>query len=165
MDNFAAYGSAYLLGLSALFAAIKCIRTIGAIHRGDLFAYWGRGNSLSVFIAKALTGTWGLLALANFFAMMWFFTPEGPLHITDSTGISSKAKKIEPDQKHLSPGTESIVERSAGRQVEQHGSLVNSKDARQLTAEEIRQSESEKQYTGDDPIIRERLGLPPKSDQ
>ena len=165
MDNFAAYGSAYLLGLSALFAAIKCIRTIGAIHRGDLFAYWGRGNSLSVFIAKALTGTWGLLAVANFFAMMWFFTPEGPLHIADRTEISSAVKKIEPDHKQLSPGTGSIVDRNAGQQIEQHGSSANSKDAHQLTAEEIRRSEIEKQYTGDDPIIRERLGLPPKSDQ
>jgi hypothetical protein len=32
----------------------------------------------------------------------------------------------------------------------------------QMTREEIERLEKEKQYSGDDPIVRERLGLPPK---
>ena len=159
MNNFAAYGSAWLLGLSALFSAIKCIQTIGRIHRGDLFAYWGRGNSVSIFIARVLTGVWGIFAVANFSAVLWFFSPEGILHSPES-GISASTP-LENDRKQLSP----TAKQPEMQQPEKHGSTANSKDAHQLTSEEIRQLETEKQYTGEDPVVRERLGLPPKVDQ
>jgi len=34
---------------------------------------------------------------------------------------------------------------------------------KEFTREEIEQMEKEKQYSGDDPVVRRRLGLPPKS--
>ena len=39
---------------------------------------------------------------------------------------------------------------------------VQSDNKKTYTKEEVEQMEKEKQYSGDDPIIRERLGLPPK---
>ena len=40
--------------------------------------------------------------------------------------------------------------------------VVHEEQSRELTDEEVRQLEIEKNYFGDDPIVRKRLGLPPK---
>lgn len=52
---------------------------------------------------------------------------------------------------------------AAARSVESPDTVK--KSASQFTAEEIRQMEIEKQYSGNDPIIRARLGLPPKAEE
>jgi hypothetical protein len=47
---------------------------------------------------------------------------------------------------------------------ENTGILNNSNVIQQLTKEEIFEMEVKVQYHGDDPIVRKRLGLPPKID-
>ena len=47
---------------------------------------------------------------------------------------------------------------------EKIGILDNSNGIQQLTKEEIFELEVKAQYHGDDPIVRKRLGLPPKID-
>lgn len=110
------------------------------IRRHDLFMYWGKGNSLSSFTAHTMVFLWGILALFNFAASGVIKTDASK--VFSSTEIQSSDSTI----KNLTPTTTPDVERK-------------------LTPEELQQLEVKMQYSGDDEIIRKRLGLPPKSTQ
>jgi hypothetical protein len=84
------------------------------------------------------------------------FLPENPSNhdIQKNNDQSSKSTElIQSSQKENStPNTP----------VDQSNSQANSINQKNLTSEEIQALEEKVQYHGDDPVIRERLGLPPK---
>lgn len=100
--------------------------------------YWGRGNSVSLFIARSVALMWGILAVCNLVA------------------VGSAASSNVPVQTEIqSPDS-----------ITQNPTSTTTPDVeRKLTPEEIHQLEVKMQYSGDDEIIRKRLGLPPKSPQ
>jgi hypothetical protein len=138
----------------------------------EIFAFLG------LAIAIILSG----MLLKNLFAddVTAFFTPapESSATVPQTTKQDSKAtaptvgsQKLKADQN--ATGDQS-ASKSRGHDLNSSNTaatrLVESSDAvkksaSQFTAEEIRQMEIEKQYSGNDPIIRARLGLPPKVDE
>lgn len=103
--------------------------------------YWGKGSALSTFIASTMVLIWGTLAFLNFGATVM---------ITSEASKTATSTDVSP----LPPAT-----------TEHKKSSLAPDPARELTPEELRQLEIKMQYSGDDEIIRERLGLPPKSHQ
>ena len=67
---------------------------------------------------------------------------------------STNTKKQEPAK----------IEQSAPK-VNIEPAIVHEEKAHELSDEEVRQLEIEKNYSGDDPIVRKRLGLPPKKSE
>lgn len=129
---------ALLASISFLIFSIQCYRTIQRIRHHDLSMYWGRGNSVSLFIARSVALMWGILAVCNLVA------------------VGSAASSNVPVQTEIQ-SPDSITQNPT--------STTTPNVERKLTPEEIHQLEVKMQYSGDDEIIRKRLGLPPKSTQ
>lgn len=125
----------FLALLVFVVSAFKCGVTVLRIRRQDLYMYWGRGNSLSNFIAHTLAFVWGTLALFTLIGFTAYLKIPASTEIQSSESITKNTTSAIPE-----------VERP-------------------LTPEEIHQLEVKMQYSGDDEIIRKRLGLPPKSTQ
>lgn len=103
--------------------------------------YWGKGSTLSTYIASTMVLVWGTLAFLNFGATV-MITSEASM-----TGTSTEISVLPPAT------------------TEHKDSSLIPDPGRELTPEELRQLEYKMQYSGDDEIIRKRLGLPPKSHQ
>ncbi len=133
----------YAICLSASFVAfsIKCLQTVQRIRRQDLNMYWGSGSSLSSFIAHTMVLVWGTLAFINFGATVMITSEESKNSTSPEISLS------------VPPATE------------RKNSLLTPDPGRESTPEELRQLEAKTQYSGDDEIVRKRLGLPPKSHQ
>ncbi len=140
MNNSTESFLSFLALVSFLIFSVKCGVTVQRIRRHDLFMYWGQGNSLSSLIAYTLVFLWGILAVFNFAASGVIKSDASK--VFSPTEIQSSDSTI----KNLTPKTTPDVERK-------------------LTSEEIHQLEVKMQYSGDDEIIRKRLGLTPKSPQ
>lgn len=125
----------YLALVIFVFSIFKCSVTVMRIRRKDYYMYWGGGNFLSSFIAHTLAFVWGALAL---FALIGF------------KGLSE---------------TPAPTEFQPSEPIKNGAALASPEIERRLTPEEIHQLEVKMQYSGDDEIIRKRLGLPPKSTQ
>ena len=130
----------FLTLVSCLIFSIKCYVTVQRIRHQNFYMYWGKGSSLSSFIARTMVLVWGILALLNFAASG--VIKNDASKVFSSTEIHSSDSTI----KNPIPATTPDIERK-------------------LTPEELHQLEVKMQYSGDDEIIRKRLGLPPKSPQ
>ena len=177
MKEFFTYAGACLFGFFALFAGFKCSQAVGRIRRNDLYVYWGGGSFLSFLIAPVVVAFWGLAGGASFLVMMWLFIPESRFqsfrYSEDSsteqqqTSVPLAGKRAERGHVQDQHSAENAAQARhiESRQTERKEQANETEGVRQWTAEEIRQMEVEKQYSGNDPIIRMRLGLPPKIDQ
>ena len=177
MKDFFTYAGAVVVGLFALFAGFKCSQAVGRMRRNDLYTYWGGGSFLSFLIAPLVIAFWGLIAGACFLGTIALISKEYLKDFEAGTADASTAEQQKTTSPPLRPSTSSTVqvqrttENSAqtrhieSRQEERKEHATETEGVRQWTAEEIRQMEIEKQYSGNDPIIRMRLGLPSKIDQ
>lgn len=177
MKEFFTYAGACLFGLFALFAGFKCSQAVGRIRRNDLYTYWGGGSFLSFLIAPVVVAFWGLAAGICFLLTMWLFIPESRFQSfkdiefssgsDNATAPGSAVKRVErePVEVPRKPENSAPTRQVESRPIEHKEPIPEATESKQWTAEEIRQMEIEKQYSGNDPIVRMRLGLPPKADQ
>lgn len=107
--------------------------------------------SMSSIIALVSGGVLAFLLYWSFHVVVWSDKDEIIVNKTDKkTGILSSEKIILSNDNQKVDRDESDRSSNKGEQVE----------SRAKTTEEL---ELEKQYSGDDPIVRQRLGLPPKN--
>jgi hypothetical protein len=156
---------ACLSGFFALFAGYRCSQAVGKIRRNDLYTYWGGGSFLSFLVAPLVAGFWGLAGCGSFIAMMWLFIPQERFQNLRITESSATTKTEVHAQERGSKKTEPTAEKNEHHQADRNESAPEASDSHKWSTEEIRQMEVEKQYSGNDPIVRARLGLPPKVDQ
>lgn len=171
MKEFFTYAGIVLVGLFALFAGFKCSQAAGRMRRNDLYTYWGEGSFLSFLITPLVIAFWGLLAGVCFVVTISLIS--NSLNDFD-TGSADQQKTVSTPLRmgtqssvHIQPKIEDSAQtrHTESRPIERKEPAIETEGAKQWTAEEIRQMEIEKQYAGNDPIVRMRLGLPPKIDQ
>ncbi len=135
--------------LFTAFCTYKFKQLSGKDFVNELRTELGGGSFQESLILPVKKFIWGLLDLISLFVSiglsLYLVTN---LSAYDTSPSLKKQETVKIEQ--------SVPKVNAAPQV------VHEEQSRELTDEEVRQLEIEKNYFGDDPIVRKRLGLPPK---
>lgn len=147
-----------VLGSWALtaFCTFKSRQLSGKDYVNELYTDVGHGSFFDSIIFPVKRFFWEIIGLICLIvAIGSSFLLLGKFLASDEA--ITNAKKSEPPR----------IEQSLGKESKDEAKplVVQETPQREATADEIHQMEIEKQYSGDDPIIRQRLGLPPKPAQ
>jgi hypothetical protein len=147
-----------VLGSWALtaFCTFKSRQLSGKDYVNEWYTDVGHGSFLDSIMFPLKRFFWEIIGLICLvIAICLSFLLLGKFLASDET--LTKAKSSEPVK----------VEQSVPKETKEASKPIADQEVPkgEVTAEEIRQMEIEKQYSGDDPVIRQRLGLPPKNNQ
>lgn len=157
MMKFLSFLAFLFFGFIAFFSAYKVRQSAGRSRRNDrLTDYWGRGSFTELVGSFFASTFWGLTALTcGLIAALCFgFATSDDKSVTK---VDAPSPVMQQQVDKIPPIKTEQPEPAAHK-----SELPKEPQKQEFTEEEIRQLEVEKQYSGDDPLIRQRLGLPPK---
>lgn len=159
MEHIFSIFGCVLSGFIALYAGFKLRQSRGRRDRNDrLTDYWGRG-SFTEHVGGYFTSVfWGLISVISgglFFYILFSLAPKKDSMVDAISPVIQQQKVEQSSSTQPEYSTTTPQKTEPPQEAKKH----------EFTEEEIRQLEVEKQYSGDDPVIRERLGLPPKTTQ
>jgi hypothetical protein len=163
------YVGIFLVGLLSIFAGFKCSQSVGRMRRNDLETYWGEGSFLSFLIAPLVIAFWAIVAITCLFFTFGLISKliddVASTNDQKNSDLQTKQELQSTKEKTLRYVEQTTLMKSEDHSIAPKESVTEASKDQAWTTEEIRQMEAEKQYSGNDPIVRARLGLPPKADQ
>lgn len=171
----------FLVWLGLLFCAIGGVfcsfrykQARGTQRLNDINADFGGGNFTELVTSGFRQLLWGILSISFAvglgFALIFLIA----YHSSETKKSKTVENHSQDTKKSATNQQQSIVEKILDKNDSTNTKSSQSSDApldhiksedqsqKTYTKEEVEQMEREKQYSGDDPIIRNRLGLPPK---
>ena len=138
--------------IALVFCLFRLKQAAGAARLNDLEADWG-GGSFSVAVKSFFRYCMWLIPSIVFMISAVMSCTSVVTHDGDSKTNKEKIEKSGAAEKTLP------LERPAPKE---QPTKTNDEAEKAFSKEEVEKMEIEKNYSGDDPIIRKRLGLPPK---
>lgn len=163
--------------LGGIFSGFKLKQARGTSHLNERRARLsGGGTFTEAIIGFFSTIGWGVATILCWLAfgygcLKWLGNSSSQNPVLDISQKQEKAnsgnvseshdKKEHEDHQISKDGKTVLVEETKANEAGNNPSVANGTD-NNFSDEEIERLEKEKKYSGDDPIVRSRLGLPPK---
>jgi hypothetical protein len=164
-----------LSGFVCLYATFKVRQSRGKEFINDLSTDLGGGSFTDSLVGPVVKVFWIVVAIVSMFTALGFFIKGISCDDCDVKTQATTTNEIPSNQSNTNPQTSTEptkVEENSSNDVKAapQEKLENTEKKPQpnedvkkvYTEEEIQQLEKEKGYSGNDPTIRARLGLPPK---
>lgn len=161
-----------LSGFICLYSSFKIRQSRGKEFINDFSTDLGGGSFTDSLIGPVVKVFWIAVFLISMFSAIGFFIKGMSCEDCDVKTQSTSKDEAPSNQssKNVQPTTEtskaevnsSSDTKAAPQEHTDKASQQNMEAKKVYSEEEIQQLEKEKGYSGNDPVIRARLGLPPK---
>lgn len=164
-----------LSGFICMYAGFKIRQSSGKEFVNDLSTDFGGGSFKDSLVGPVVTFFWRVLFFISFFCALGFFfvgisckdcdaKTQGNSKIEAPSNQSSETAQPPIDTSKVEVNSSNDAKVSTQDKIEHTDkALQQNNDVKKVySEEEIQQLEKEKNYSGNDPVIRARLGLPPK---
>lgn len=167
---------ALITGFFCFYAGWRVRQAIGASRLNDAFTDIGGGSFSELINAFLSRVIWTILALASGVATYYLLGYSLALYNSSHAGVvtqpqmTDKINIVEKNEnksevqnnENKSEVQNNLKDTQIEEIVPNKNQELKKDESSYITREQIEALEKEKGYSGDDPIIRERLGLPPK---
>ena len=162
-------------GFIFMYATFKVRQSRGREFINDLSTDLGGGSFTDSLVGPVVKVFWIVVAIVSMFTALGFFIKGISCDDCDLKTQATTKNQAQSNQSNINPQTPTETTKvedkstSDAKVATQDKSEITEKAPHQkdegkkvYTEEEIQQLEKEKDYSGNDPVIRARLGLPPK---